>query len=437
MNDEDKQDRNRKMKKITFTALLLIPLTGLADQPLDIPGFPDVNFVSVGDTVYAFGGTDVDKHESANGKVFNMPYWRCFSSKDLVSWTLESEVHPEQTWIGKNDQCWAGHGIMKNNKWYWYLSDGNRTTAVVVSDDIKGPWTDPLGKPLLTEDMTPTREYDKCIFIDDDGKAYIVFGINRAGGYHIAELDDDMISLKTEPKRIISDLDLVKATDAPFLHKVNEKYYLSSRTEYAIADSINGPYRQIGSHAAGGHGGYFSFHNQTYVNYTSRKKELNPSYRFASLAYVHYRVDGTMVTREPLIDAYGVGRYNANWNKIEAEWFFAMSNEAKKSERSQGGFEISRLSNNAYLNFPNVNNMKANSTIRFHLASSGASQIEIREGGLSGKLLATCNVPDTGGNNNYQTVSCNLNNKAGTQNLFFIFKGEGSDMLHLDWFTFK
>jgi len=45
-----------------------------------------------------------------------------------------------------------------------------------------------------------------------------------------------MISLKSPPQRLT--YDLPKAGDAPFLHKYNGKYYLSSRTEYATADNI-------------------------------------------------------------------------------------------------------------------------------------------------------------------------------------------------------
>ena len=34
----------------------------------------------------------------------------------------------------------------------------------MVADSPKGPWKDPLGKPLLPEDLTPTHEYDMGIF---------------------------------------------------------------------------------------------------------------------------------------------------------------------------------------------------------------------------------------------------------------------------------
>jgi len=137
---------------------LLLPalcwlLTGsfaLADNPLLVPGnasFPDVNFVPVGDVVYAFGGTDAD--ELPNGENFAMPYWRAFSSTDLVHWTLASEMHPDHLYMGKTDQCWAGFGIPRNGKWYWYFSNHSIDTGVAVADSIYGPWRDALGKPLL------------------------------------------------------------------------------------------------------------------------------------------------------------------------------------------------------------------------------------------------------------------------------------------------
>lgn len=70
---------------------------------------------------------------------------------------------------------------------------------MVVADSPKGPWTDPLGKPLLTEDMTPTDEYDIGLIQDEAGEYYIIFGV---WDYYIAKLNMDMISLVEGPKKL-------------------------------------------------------------------------------------------------------------------------------------------------------------------------------------------------------------------------------------------
>ena len=430
---------------VFFCCILLLSMVrNNAMNPLIIPGiqsFPDVNFVPVGDVVYAFGGTDADPYGEHTTKNFNMPFWRVFSSKDLVNWKLESEVHPEQTYIGSSDQCWAGHGIFYNNKWYWYLSNHSISTAVVVSESIKGPWHDPLAKPLLHEDLTPTREYDPAVLIDDDGRAYIIFGVNFNNGYHIAELNPDMISLKNEPFRItIHDMP-TRMGDAPFLHKYNGKYYLSSRTEYAVSDSIYGPYTYLGSQDAAGHGGFFTFNNQWYVNFTSRKPGYRQSFRFVSLAYVHYRADGTIAPMEPQIREYGVGRYDADWDRIEAEWFFAMPDGPKKIECPTGGFEISNLANRDYLEFPNIYNFPDEPVIDiiYSCGNRTGGNISIRMATGDDKEVGRTPFTPTGSWSTYNTISIPLSIKGGTtQSLKLVFEGENySDLIHVDAFQLK
>ncbi len=427
--------------KLGVCLFLFFSITFLrAQNPLIMPGeesFPDVCFVSVGDIIYAFGGTDIEPKEITNGHNFNMVSWRCFSSKDMVNWTLESEVYPEDTYIGKSDQCWASHAVCKNDKWYWYLSNWHDNTAVVVADSPKGPWKDPLGKSLLHEEMTKTREYDNCVFIDDDKRAYIVFGINNVGRYHIAELNDDMVSLKEKPKIIPNNLP--NATDAPFLHKINGQYYLSSRNEYAVAENVYGPYEFKGFHGAGGHSGYFSFNNQDYVNYTTRKPDYRVSYRFCSVAYVHYRADGTIVTREKKIDEYGVGQYNANWNKIEAEWFFAMPDGPVKTETQNGGFEISNLRNGDYLCFPNIDNCKDEAVLKLRYACSGkGGKVIIREDNEKGKKIGQMKFGTTDSWNEYGTIAIQLKNRNKKNSIALVFEGKSSDeLIRVDSFSLE
>ncbi len=423
--------------------VLMVGTSAMADNPLVIPGaepsFPDVCFQPLGDTMYAFGGTDVQPQLKKGEKDrFMMMYWRCFSSKDLVNWTYESEVHPTDTYIGESDQCWASHAVFKNNQWYWYLSNWNHDTAVVVAETTKGPWKDPLGKPLLKEDMTPTHEYDNCVFIDDDGRAYIVFGINRRGGYHIAELNDDLVSLKTKPAKLPNDLE--KAGDAPYLHKANGKYYLSSRAEYAVADTVKGPYKMIGTHEAGGHGGHFVFNNQTYINYTSRRPGTRQRYRFVALVYSHYRADGTIVTKEKEIEEYGVGRYNAEWNRIETEWFFAMPAGPKKSETASGGFEISNLKKGDWLRFPNIGNCPKQPVLEltYSCANANGGILSVRADGETGEEIGKAEFKPTGSWTAYKTVSIPLRPGDAARSIAFVVDGSpGEELIRIDAFNVK
>lgn len=422
---------------------LLISAVGSAENPITKESFPDVNIQVVGDTAYAFGGIDLVPFDT-NETRFLMPGWKVYSSKDLVNWTLESIRKPEDSYIGASDKCFAGHGIYHREKWYWYFSNFVTDTGVAVSDSIKGPWRDALGEPLLPKDLTPTHEYDNCVFVDEDGRAYIVFGSRldrKHFGYHIAELNEDMISLKTKPRLIKIQGAPMRyerlAVDAPFLHKVRGKYYLSWRTPYALADHVLGPYTFAGVHSARGHGGFFEFKNQTYVNFTALRHGYRRKHRFTSLAYVHYRDDGSIGPMSDLIKEYGVGQYQAEWNKIEAEWYFELYGGEKREIPGGGGFEVRGLSNGDSLHFPNIHNFYRNAEVHF-LGSAGADRgtIEIRQESVNGPLLGRVTIQPSGSWENYQTYSAFLKNPFGKYSLVFVFKSDSDlEFFRMDSFS--
>lgn len=168
------------------------------------------------------------------------------------------------------------------------------------------------------------------------------------------------------------------------------------------------------------------------------------------MTYLHYKDNGDMVSDPAFLQATavakegkyyktGVGNYNASWEKIEAEWFFKREGNLVKRESPKGGFEIRNITNNDYLVFPQVHDLKSNATINFNLSSAAArgARIEVRLDNPHGKLLGTCRIPDTGSWNTYKTISCKLKNDASTANLCFIFKGSAQEMARLDWFNIK
>jgi arabinoxylan arabinofuranohydrolase len=338
---------------------------------------PDVNVVADGDIAYAFCGTDVIPYDKGVTD-FVMPYWRCFSSTDLVNWHFESMLRPEDTYIGTSSSCWAGHGIKKGDRWFWYLSNKSTDTGVATADSLKGPWKDALGKPLLPASLTDTHEYDSCVMTDDDGASYIVFGSQKKGeiNYHIARLNPDMISLAETPRKIVVTGDVHKAAhiavDAPFLHKAEGRYYLSWRRPYAISDSIYGPYHFVGNQDAQGHGGFFRFRNQWFVNYTTLQPECRQKYRFASLAYVHYRADGSIAPIEPTTRDLGVGQYDASWKAIEAECHMGTTNTVLKREHATG-FDMRNLRCGDFLHFPNIRNVARDAVIEIKYSSAAAA----------------------------------------------------------------
>ena len=123
----------------------------------------------------------------------------------------------------------------------------------------------------------------------------------------------------------------------------------------------------------------------------------------------------------------GVGQYDANWDKIEAEWYMAA--EGMKKREGAGGFVVQQVEENAYLHFPNVYYLNQQKTI--HLSAKGEGTIEIRTRGKQGTLLGTVTVSD---NATYQNYSTQLTRNEGATDVYLVFKGKE---ISLDSFRFN
>lgn len=280
-----------------------------AGNPIvDGKGLTDPYAVVYGDRVYNYA-----THEFSPGNQgFVMKDWWVWSSDDLVTWRQEGTLKPEDTFIGRpfND-CWATCAIARNGRYFWYFSAGPSEIGVVVSNAPRGPWKDPLGKPLVPQGLTPTEQRDPNVLIAGDGNAYLVYG---TFDYFIVRLNDDMISLAETPRPVEFDRRFgpygAKTDDKPSLHKRNGTYYLSWSSYYAESTNIYGPYTYQGSvivpeRVAIGfsnqnlfhdrHGNFFQFKNQWYYACNDKSQPgRTDSFRDAIISYVHYKDDGEM-----------------------------------------------------------------------------------------------------------------------------------------------
>ena len=383
---------------------------------------------------YLYASHDASPTQS----IYTMFDWHIYSSSDLVNWELESVFKPEDTYIGKSSSCWATDAAEKNGKFYFYYSNATTDTGVAVSNHPGKGFIDPLNKPILPEGITKTRSYDPAVFIDDDEEksAYIIFGTPvwaNGDSYYIAKLNEDMISLAETPRKVIVN---DEADDKPSLHKHNGTYYLSWASHYATSDNVYGPYTYVGNvGSANDHGNFFEWNNQWFQSFTIYDPTI--SYRATGLCYIHYKDNGEMVADQMIME-YGVGQYEASWNKIEAEWFMACENVSKK-EHPHYGFTVHGRPD-GYIYFPNIHDVPENASISFFATCVNpyGSIIEVREENASGKLLGECHIPYTNYSDwrGYRTFVCDLVNTAGDKNLCFVFKGQGEDLVHLDWFKF-
>ena len=437
--------------------LFFVTIFCYAQNPI-VPnkGLNDPHIHIFNDTAYVYASHD---KSIANDK-FIMDDWWVWSSPDLVNWTKRNVLHPKDTYIGKDySRCWATDAAYNNGKYYWYFSEWNEQTGVVVGNSPIGPWVDVLGKPLLDSNLTPTHEYDMAIF-EENGEHYIFFGVWE---YYVAQLNGDMISLAEAPKKVIvnnprgpynrdgKNKDM-PTDDKPFVHKYNGIYYLSWGCFYAMSDNLYGPYDYVDTiikedsfdegydsptwpngFLQGRHGSFFEWHNQSYFVYCDISQTGNRYFRDSFISYVHYKENGELATIR--VDGIGVGQYDANSGYIEAEDYFK-ADQIYKTENVMGGFSINPKKTNGFVTYPNIQNLNKKSTIEFEFLSKTDTEIEVREGSPNGKLLVTCNL-DSNNTKAFNNKSFKINGLHNGQTICLVFKSSAIEHLKINRFRFK
>lgn len=193
-------------------------------------------------------------------KDFWMKEWRVFSSADLVEWRDHGPFFSVKDITWADNYAWAPDAAFKNGKYYFVFPVGtgdkdrvnpSKSTkwmgiGIAESDSPTGPFKDMIGGPLW---RTPYAN-DPCLFIDDDGKAYLYFHGAHGSDWLVAEMADDMRSIKGgfekmdmggyEPKM-----------EGPWVFKRNGIYYYTMpennrRLSYYMGPSPKGPWKYQG-----------------------------------------------------------------------------------------------------------------------------------------------------------------------------------------------
>lgn len=262
-----------------------------------------------GDTVYLYTGHD----EAKPNQGYTMRDWLCFSSKDMKTWTPHGPLLAVKDFAWAKSDAYAAHVVEKGGKFYWYVSIEHDATkpgkalGVAVADSPTGPFKDARGSALVTADMTPKgrhgwEDIDPAVFIDDDGVAWLFWG--NVNCYY-AKLKPNMIELDGP---IVEITGLDGFTEAPWIHKHRDTYYLSyasgfpEKISYATAPSIKGPWTSRGLLAEGAfnsntiHQAIIEFKGRWYFIYHNgalQHPEAGGSYRRSvCIDYLYHETDG-------------------------------------------------------------------------------------------------------------------------------------------------
>lgn len=436
---------NNSTFKILLTAYSFF-ITGFlfAGNPLikDI-GMSDPHVRVFNDTIYLFSGHD----DTPTDKLWVMKDWRVFKSTDLINWTLATTISPAENYMDDaSKDCWAADAATRNGKYYFYFSDQKRSIGVMMSNSPNGPYIDALGKPLVAPMHDPT------LFVDDDANKtpYLVYGDKAGGGYRIAKVNDDMISLAEPTKSITVNGALwenaPKWQDKNYLFKYNGTYYLSWGSDYATSKNVYGPYECVGSVGKGfnlnslAHGSFFWWKGQFYHIWTYY---INSAYKYREciITYCHFDNAGKIVTDTDFLTkhfATGMGQYDATWPEIEAEWFYEKSPTIQKQDCAEGGFELTNIENNSWVRFVNVDMNSSPNKFSARIGNIGGSgSIEIRLDSLNGELLGEVLVPKSANASNYISATCNILKVNGKHDVYLHFKSNVTKLFNLNKFSFS
>lgn len=429
--------------RIILFLIALIANAAFSQNPiLKDMGVSDPHVRVFNDTIYLYSGHDATPED----KTWIMKDWRVFSTTDLVNWKIRDTISPKENYMDdKSTDCWASDATTRNGKYYFYFSDRKRGVGVMTSTSPVGPFEDALDKPLVSPMHDPT------ILIDDDaGKTpYLIYGDKEGGGFHIAKLNDDMVSTSEIARPIqINGTEWENAPewmDKNYMFKHNDTYYLSWGRDYATSKNIYGPYESVGAVGHGyklseyAHGSFFNWKGQFYHIWCRYIRD-GYKYRESMITYCHMDDDGKIVTDTEFLDQHfsnGVGQYQASWNKIEAEWFYEVFGGIRKRGTKEKGFVLTNIKDGNYIKFANVSFGKKYENIVLKAAlNSGKGTLEIRTGSPTGISIGRVNLTSNKSMDEFSEIKCKIKSTLGKEDIYIIFKGDKENTLKLDWIKF-
>lgn len=197
--------------------------------------------------LYVYGTNDHQQYDAVGDDGTNtydkIKSFVIFSTDDMINWTYHGIIDTGaiSPWIINS---WAPSVVSRTEDdglthFYLYYSNSGCGVGVLTATNPLGPWTDPLGKPLVNYDTEGLKgcpnPFDPGVCIDDNGIGWISFGGGRApdGSEYmpdvarIAKLGADMISFDSGFTKI----------SAPYFFEASELNYINGTYVYTYNTS--------------------------------------------------------------------------------------------------------------------------------------------------------------------------------------------------------
>ena len=259
--------------------------------------------------LYVYASHDIDPPRGCD----LMDQYHVFSTDDMVHWTDHGEIlRASQVPWGRKEGgfMWAPDCAYKDGTYYFYFPHPSGTytndswkIGVATSKEPAANFT----VQGYIEGLDPI--IDPCVFVDDDGQAYLYQG--GGGTCKGGRLKDNMMEIDGTMQSMEGLVDFHEAT---WVHKYNGKYYLSysdnhnpgqegvegyNRMRYAVSDHPLGPWKYRGIYMGGSdcftnHGSIVEYKGEWFAFYHSIALSGNPALRSVCVDRLYYNPDGTI-----------------------------------------------------------------------------------------------------------------------------------------------
>ena len=203
----------------------------------------DPTSVEYNGRLYVYGTNDTQQSEQDTINDYDqIKSFVVFSTDDMVNWVYHGRIETGEIapWIYNS---WAPSIASRVEEdglthFYLYFSNGGSGVGVITSTDPVGPWSDPLGAPLVYQNMPGLENcpapFDPGVCIDENGTGWLSFGGGNAadgGVVHtnvpkVARLGADMLSFDSEFVSI----------DAPYFFEASELNYIDGTYYYTYCN---------------------------------------------------------------------------------------------------------------------------------------------------------------------------------------------------------
>jgi arabinoxylan arabinofuranohydrolase len=396
----------------------------------------------------------ITSHDLDNQSAYDMVDYYMFSSDDMINWRdhgIVFDINRDTTW---GNLAYAPDMIFRNGQYYLYFPDSANAIGVAVSSSPTGPFIDPRGTPLVSR-STPNANvqwlFDPGVFVDDDGQAYLYFGGGAPGNARVIRLNGDMISTNGAAISI----DVPDFFEALYMHKRNGVYYLSYSTtpatgfriDYLTSSNPTSGFTRRGTvltnpwqNGNNNHHSILEFNGQWYVFYHNRaisnERGASSFQRSINVDRLFYNADGTIQQ---------VANGPAGVPKLKNVDPFVI-NEAETIDNEQGietegpptgTRNLAFIDNGDWVQVSNVDFGAGAGRFEARVASAAnGGNIQIVLDNLANAPVGTLSVGNTGGWQNWQTVSGPISTVTGLHNVYLRFTGGSGALLNFDWWRF-